>query len=108
MAYNNPQTLLGRASDSSGTSPAIFIGDARVLSISRITSSASASNLTVSLSNDDGFQSAIVNWSLATLLPSRGIFTIDPGARWLQVERANFQMGSVSSNETVLLSRYYE
>ena len=107
MGYSKQQVLLGLASDSSGTSPAIFVGDARLLSLSRVTSTGSASNLTVSLSNDDGFTAAITSWSVVTILPNQGIFTIDPGARWLRAERALISI-SQTSNETVALNRYYE
>lgn len=108
MSYGNPQVILGNASGSSGTSPSIFVGEVRLLSLSVITSTGSASNITVSLSNDDGFQSAIANWSVVTVLANRGIYTIDPGARWMQVERANIAMTSAASNTTVLLNRFYE
>jgi hypothetical protein len=107
MAYSKDQVLLGAASDSSGTSPSIFVGDCRLLSVSRVTSTGSASNLTISLSNDNGFSATITNWSVVTVLPSAGIFTVDPGARWLKAERANIGI-SATSNETVVLNRYYE
>lgn len=107
MGHSKSQVLLGAASDSSGTSPWIFVGDARLLSISRQTSTGSASNLTISLSNDHGFNSSIVFASAVTVLPNAGIFTIDPGARWLKAERRNIGI-SASSNETVILNRYYE
>jgi hypothetical protein len=107
MAYSKDQVLLGTASDSSGTSPSIFVGDCRLLSVSRVTSTGSASNLTISLSNDNGFTEAITNWSVVTVLPNAGIFTVDPGARWLRAERRNIGISS-SSNETVVLNRYYE
>ena len=107
MGYSKEQVLLGVASDSSGTSPSIFVGDVRLLSISRQTSTGSASNLTVSLSNDNGFTASVANWSVVTVLPNSGIYTIDPGARWLRAERAAIGI-SQTSNETVTLNRYYE
>jgi hypothetical protein len=108
MAHSKQQILLGRDSNSSGTSPSIFVGDCRLLSVSVQTSTGSASNITISLSNDDGFQESIAFWSAVTTLPARGIYTIDPGFRWLRAERANIAMGSSASNTTVLLNRYYE
>lgn len=102
------QNLLTVESSSSGTSPSIFVGDCRLLSVSIQTSHASASNVTISLSDDGGFSAAIVHWSVVTVLPNQGIFTIDPGARWLRAERAAIAMTSVASNATVQLNRYYE
>jgi hypothetical protein len=111
MPHSKAKILLGVDSGSSGTSPFIFIGDCRLLSLSRQTSTGSASNLTVSLSNDPGFSASPVAWSTITVLPNAGIFAIDPGARWIRVERANIGInatGSTASNETVILNRYYE
>ena len=105
MSYCKAQILLG--SDSSGTSPHIFVGDCRLLTISVQTSTGSASNVTVSLSNSDGLQSSDLFYSVATVLTSQGIFTVDPGARWLKAERANIAT-SAASNATVTLNRYYE
>lgn len=105
MPHSKDQVLLG--SDSSGTSPSIFVGDARLLSVSVQTSTGSASNITISLSNDNGFSAEIGNWSTVTVLPNRGIFTVDPGARWIRAERANIAI-SVTSVATVILNRYYE
>jgi hypothetical protein len=107
MGHSRRKLLLGSASDSSGTSPHIFVGDCRLLSVSVQTSTASASNVTISLSNDDGFTAAVGRWSTVTVLPAQGIFTVDPGARWLRAERANIAI-SAASNATVTLNRYYE
>jgi hypothetical protein len=108
MAYNKIKVLLGADSSSSGTSPTTFVGDARLLSLSVITSTTSASRYTISLSNDDGFQSAVVNWSVATTIVNAGVFVVDPGSRWLRAERPNFGMGSAASMSTVLLNKYYQ
>lgn len=105
MGYAKQQILLG--SDSSGTSPHIFVGDSRLLSVSIQTSTGSASNITISLSNDHGFNGAVGFWSVATVLPNAGIFSVDPGARWLRAERANIAI-SAASVATVTLNRYYE
>jgi len=107
MGRARDQVLLGSDSASSGTSPSIFVGDCRLLSVSVVSSTGSASNITLSLSNDGGFSAAIVAWSVVTVLPNQGIFTVDPGARWLRAERANIAM-SAASNTTVFLNRYYE
>jgi hypothetical protein len=112
MTYCKPKVLLGLAahtSGSSGSSPSIFVGDCRLLSVSVQTSTASASNITISLSNNHGLNSedSLLVWSTVTVIPNRGIFTVDPGARWLRAERANIGISS-TSNVTVILNRYYE
>jgi hypothetical protein len=72
-------------------------------------SNASASLYTISLSNADGFQEAVpaTSWSIVTVIPIQGAYTIDPGARWIRVERPAFGI-SAASNVTMLLSRYYD
>ena len=105
MPRSKQQVLLD--SSSSGTSPSIFVGDCRLLSVSVVTSTGSASNITILLSNDNGFTGEIANWSMVTVLPNQGIYSIDPGARWLRADRAAIAI-SASSSATVLLNRYYE
>jgi hypothetical protein len=105
MGYNNKKVMLG--SGSSGTSPDVFVGDCRLLSVSIQTSTGSASNVTISLSNDDGFQSAVGFRSVVTVLPNQGIYAIDPGARWIRAERAAIGVSS-TSNVTIILSKYYD
>jgi hypothetical protein len=105
MGHSRDKVLLG--SGSSGTSPHIFVGDCRLLSVSVQSSTGSASNVTISLSNDNGFNAAVARWSVVTVLPSQGIFSVDPGTRWLRAERANIAT-SAASNTTVVLNRYYE
>jgi hypothetical protein len=113
MGWNRPKILLGlagNASGSSGTSPAILVGDCRLLTLSVQTgSNTSASAVTVSLSNNHGMNStdSTLVWSVVTVLPNRGIFTIDPGANFLQVERAAHAI-SGASNTTVILNRHYQ
>lgn len=102
MNYTQLNTLLG--SGSSGTSPAIFIGDARTISLSILTSTTSSSQFTVSVSNSDGFQSAPETFSIATVLTQAGLYVIEPGARWLRAERPNFMI-SAASNATVQLAQ---
>jgi len=114
MGYGKTQVLLGLAggpaSSSTGTSNNMLIADCRLITVSVQTSTGSASNVTVSLSDNDGLQSndSTLFFSVVTVLPNQGIFTIDPGARWLKVERANIAMGSAASNTTVIINRYYE
>lgn len=101
--------LTGNASSSTGTSTPIFVGDCRLITVSIQTSTTSASNVTISLSNNHGLNStdSTFFWSTATVLPNRGVFTVDPGARWIRAERADIAI-STASNVTVMLNRYYE
>jgi hypothetical protein len=105
MGYTKHKVLLG--SGSSGTSPDVFVGDCRLLSLSIQTSTGSASNVSVALSNDDGFAAAIGFRSNVTILPNQGIYAIDPGARWIRAERAAIGISS-TSNVTVILNKYYD
>jgi hypothetical protein len=105
MAYDRSQIIL--TSSSSGTGTPHFVGDARLLSLSVVSSTGSASRFTISLSNDNGYQSAIVNWSVATVIVAAGIYTIDPGARWLQAEQPAFSLSTTSAN-TLILNRFYQ
>lgn len=106
MGFTRPRLVLG--SGSSGTGD-VFVGDARLLSVSIETSTTSASRFTVSMSNADGFQAAIpvTSWSVVTTILNAGAYTIDPGARWARFERPNFGI-SATSNVTILLNRYIE
>src|SRR5687767_8327366 len=100
-----PQVILN--SSSSGTGTPHFVGDAQLLTLSIETSTASASRFTVSLSNANGFNAAIPDgsWSVATTLLNAGIYTIDPGARWIRAEQPNFSLSATSAN-TLTLNRY--
>jgi hypothetical protein len=112
MGYARQKTILGNAgvaSNSSGTADT-FVGDARLLSLSfQSGSNTSASRYTVSISNANGFQSAIPvgSWSVVTTILGQGAYTLDPGGHWLRVERPDFAI-SGSSCCTVTLNRYYE
>lgn len=107
MAYTRPKTIL--TSTSSGTGSAFFVGDARILTLSVTTSVDSASRYTISGSDADGFQAAIPGngWSVLTTILNAGLYTIDPGSRWIRAEQPNFAL-SAASAVTMLLNRYYE
>jgi hypothetical protein len=105
----NPKAKVILTSSSSGTGLAYFTGDARLLSLSIQSSTASASRFTISGSNEDGFQAAIpeASWSVLTTLLNRGNYTVDPGIRWIRAEQPNFSLSATSAN-TLILSRYYQ
>lgn len=105
--FTRPQVILD--SNSSGTGNAHFVGDARLLTLSIESSTGSASRFTISGSNADGMQAAIpdTSWSVLTTLLNRGLYTIDPGARWLRAEQPVFSLSATSAN-TLLLNRYLQ
>ena len=104
MGYTQSIVALGASSSTLSSAP-IFIGDAVRITASVFTSTTSASNVTFRGSNADGFQEAIPNhtWSVLTAIPSIGNFALEPGLRWLLVERPDFGV-SATSNVTVLLA----
>jgi hypothetical protein len=108
MAHN-PKAKVILNSSSSGTGLAYFVGDARLISLSVQTSTASASRYTISMSNADGMQESIpaASFSVVTTILNAGIYTIDPGGRWIRAEQPNFAL-SATSAVTMTLSRYYE
>jgi hypothetical protein len=109
MSAHNPKAKVILNSSSSGTGLAYFVGDARLISLSVQTSTASASRYTISMSNADGFQETIpaASFSVVTSILNAGIYTIDPGGRWIRAEQPNFSLSAISGS-TVILSRYHE
>ena len=107
MTYTRDEVIL--TSSSSGTGLACWVGDARLITLSIRSSTASASRFTISGSNDDGFQSAIAegSWSVITTIVSQGIYTLDPGARWIRAEQPNFAL-SATSAVTMTLNRHMQ
>lgn len=104
MGYSRHYTLLGASSSTLSSAP-VYIGDARFLAVSVVSSTGSASNVTLRGSLAQGFQSAIPDqtWSVLTVLPNAGVYTIEPGVRWLLAERAAIGV-SAASNVTVTLA----
>lgn len=105
MAYTRPQVIL--TSSSSGTGDWHFVGDYRLLTVSIQSSTGSASRFTIDGSNDDGFQSAIAFSSVLTTLVNQGIYTIDPGFRWIRAQQPVFSLSATSAN-TITLNRYHQ
>jgi hypothetical protein len=121
MAYQYAKQFVAMGSGSTSTSPAWYVGDFRLLSVS-IESSASLgpTNVIIQGSNSDGLQSAAdlggstsnTGWSNITIvLPGtlnaggnvgRGIFTFDPpGYRWVR-SFVSPTLQSVASNMTII------
>ena len=116
--YGQTHHLLG-ADTSDITSPNVFVGDYKTLTISITTGSAFASRITVQASNFDGFQSTLSSaggfgnstvpvggWShLTVILPvsAANVFSITPIPRWINVLRSTQVSGQTASNVTVAL-----
>ena len=65
------------------------VSDYYNMSLSWHTDAGDASRLTVTASNDDGYTSAIANTSVLTTITVAGMYTLDPGMRWLRFERGS-------------------
>jgi hypothetical protein len=80
----------------------MLVVDFASMSLSYLTAVASASTLTVWQSNDDGLTSTDTltenSWSVVTSIRGPGIYTIDPGARWLRTT-----CPSLDSTSTIVL-----
>jgi len=76
------------ANSSTFTSSSHYVGDYRQMSVT-LDSFPAASRLTVQGSNDDGFRSSINTWSVVTTITSAGIYTVDPGFRWMRGLRSS-------------------
>lgn len=102
--YTKHYTLLGSSSNATQSTP-VFVGDFRFMSISVESSTGSASRYTVQISDADGFGTAIREgeWSTGTVLTSQGVQTVDPGIRWVRVQRDTISL-SASSNATIRLA----
>jgi hypothetical protein len=69
----------------------MLIADLQEISLSLQTSGATTtSRFTVWITNSDGFQSPIAeaDWSTITAINAPGVYTVDPGGRWLRVTRS--------------------
>lgn len=106
------QVNLG-ANTSSQTGNPWFVGDYRQITVSVTTGAAAASRTSILASDEDGFQStlssanALVNtnqWSHITQITAPGVYTIDPGMRWLMAIRATANSGQTASNTTVIFT----
>lgn len=81
-----------------------FVGDARQLTVSIETQTNTASLFTIFGSNENGFQSALgtanptVNadgWSHITVIQLQGLYTIDPGFRWIMAGRPSASSATI-------------
>lgn len=88
MPYTRQGTLLD-VTTSDVTGGPFFIGDFTQLTLSYVTQTGTASNLTVQMSNADGFASSIpeASYSNVTIMASQGMFGVETGSRWLRILR---------------------
>lgn len=88
MQITKVYQLLSWAS-STRTSGPVFVGDARMLSVS-LTTTTTASTYTLQANDEDGFQTALTagQWSTVTALTAPGIYAVQPGMRWIRAQQA--------------------
>lgn len=100
FGYERNTVLFNSANSSTYTSGAMLTVDLATIALSVQTVAAAASRFTVEGSNENGFTEAIpaAAWSILTTLTVPGMFTIDPGPRWVRVLRS-----SIESNASVIL-----
>lgn len=84
-----------------------FVGDFRQLTLSIESQTNAASRYTVIGTNDDGFREALGTplqtaptdgWSIVTVLTAQGVYSVDPGLRWLNVFRPSASSATVVLN----------
>lgn len=103
FGFQTNLTLHDSTISSTYTSNPILIVDYASMSLSYVTNVASASTLTVWQSNDHGLTTALTepSWSVITSIRGPGIYTIDPGARWLRTT-----CPSLDSTSTIILQAW--
>lgn len=98
-----PLTVLDGATGNASvrTSNAVLVADYRQITVSVQTSGALASRYTLWGTDYDGFQTELVeaNWSALTAITAQGLFTVDPGMRWLRATRS-----ALDSQGTVIVA----
>jgi hypothetical protein len=92
---------------SGATSYPVCVADLWAMTLSIQTSTTSASRFTVNATNADGFQASLNtasasgasgHWSILTAITGgAGMYSIDPGPRWIQVTRPDFMVSSTSA-----------
>ena len=87
MNYSHRYELFDGLSNTSSdyTSNAIFWGDYEQGSVQW--ADGGNSTLTVEASNEDGFNTSLTTWSALTGITAAGMYTIDPGPRWIRARR---------------------
>jgi hypothetical protein len=96
-----PRIVLDGSSDNSSvrTSNPVLVADWRQITVSVQTQGTGASRYSIWATNYEGFQTALAeaNWSTITAIVAQGIYTIDPGMRFLRATRS-----AIDSQGTVI------
>lgn len=71
------------------TSNDFFVGDFNILGLSVETSSASASRYTLQSSFEEGYGASLNTRSVVSTIVAKGVYTIDPGLRWVRCQRGS-------------------
>jgi len=97
MSYSRRVDLFDGSSGQSSTytSDWHLIADYERITASWLTDAAVASPLTIQGSNDDGLRASITNTSNISVVAAAGVFTIDPGNRWLRAKRSSNESLSI-------------
>lgn len=87
FGYPVLQVMHDSTVSSTYTSNPYLVQDLASISVSWVSNTGSASVLTVQATNDNGFTAALVegSWSLVTAIVAKGLYTVDPGARWTRI-----------------------
>lgn len=110
LPITKQHVCLGASSPSALTGNVFCAADYQTLTVSFQSSVTNGSRLTIIGTNDDGFQSALGTpsqtlnaggWSIVTVITSSGIYTMDPGIRWVNAFR-DPGWASAGSNCTVV------
>lgn len=100
--YGRLDSLHSSVASSTYTSNAILTGAAATMSLSIISNVAGATSLwTVQACNADGLTATIpeLAWSTVTAIPAQGLYTLDPGARWMRlINPSNDSLSTVDMN----------
>ncbi len=81
------------------TSASVLVADFDNVSLSWLTDTTAASRYSVEASNAEGFDAAIpdATWSNITTVLADGIYTVDPGVRWIRTLRSSLESLSISA-----------
>ena len=106
MSYgpiSHTYTMLDSASANSSTytTNPVLVADWRQITVSTKTAGTGASRYTIWATDAEGQQSAIAeaDWSAITAIVAQGLYTIDPGMRWLRATRS-----AVDSTGTIIFA----
>jgi len=89
MGYERNWVALSSTATSTYTSVTYLLADAATIAVSVVTTAAVSSIVSIDGTNDDGWTKAVTNWSNLTALTGPGMYTLDPGVRWIRIRKAS-------------------